>query len=60
MATSNRFTLTRSVAAHASIADIKIVTLAIAWNSYDGRAQSRSYPTYYGRNGLYDFYYNSY
>ncbi len=57
---SNRFVLNRSIAPHASIADIKIVTLAINWNGYDGRPQSRSYATYYGKNGLYDFYYNSY
>jgi Tfp pilus assembly protein PilV len=57
---SNRFSMTRSVAAHPSIADIKVITLAIAWNTYDGRPQSRFYTTYYGRNGLYDFFYNSF
>lgn len=31
------------------------ITLTIKWKTYDGRAMSRSYITYYGRNGLYDF-----
>jgi Tfp pilus assembly protein PilV len=56
-AIGSRFTLTRSVAdVHT---DMKSITLTIAWKSYDGRSQTRSYQTYYGRNGLYDFFYNS-
>ena len=56
---SNRFALTRSVAPHASIPDIKQITLTITWKGYDARKFSRSYTTYYGRNGLYDYFYNS-
>jgi len=56
-AIGSRFTLTRTVAdVHT---DMKSITLTIAWKTYDGRAQSRSYQTYYGRNGLYDYFYNS-
>jgi hypothetical protein len=57
-AIGNRFTLTRSVAEVHT--DMKSITLTIAWKSYDGRPYSRSYQTYYGRNGLYDYFYNSY
>lgn len=32
------------------------VTLTISWTSYDRRPLSRSYITYYGKNGLYDFF----
>src|SRR6478609_8688045 len=31
------------------------VTLSISWKTFDGRPMSRSYVTYYGQNGLYDF-----
>jgi hypothetical protein len=52
-----RFTLERRVGAiHA---DLKEITLRVAWRGYDGRAHSRFYRTYYGRNGLYDYFYNS-
>ncbi len=30
------------------------VTLTITWTTFDGRTLSRSYITYYGKNGLYD------
>ena len=57
-AIGNRFTLTRTVAdAHT---DMKEITLTVTWRGYDARSNSRSYKTYYGRNGLYDFFYNSY
>ena len=56
-AIGTRFALTRTVAdVHT---DMKSITLTIAWKSYDGRPYSRSYQTYYGRNGLYDYFYNS-
>ena len=32
------------------------VTLYISWKTFDGRPMSRSYVTYYGQNGLYDFF----
>lgn len=57
-AIGNRFTLRRSVSVVHT--DMKEITLSIAWRGYDGREASRSYKTYYGRNGLYDFFYNSY
>lgn len=57
-AVGNRFTLTRTVAdVHT---DMKEITLTISWRGYDGRTFSRSYKTYYGKNGLYDYFFNSY
>ncbi|HEX2852097.1 MAG TPA: hypothetical protein VHO24_02580 [Opitutaceae bacterium] len=32
------------------------VTLTITWTTYDRRTLSRSYITYYGKNGLYDYF----
>ena len=56
-AIGTRFTLTRTVSdVHT---DMKKITLVIVWRGYDGRSVSRSYYIYYGRNGLYDFFYNS-
>ena len=38
---------------------MKKVTLTVTWRSYDGRNITRSYSSYYGQNGLYDYFYNS-
>lgn len=57
-AITNTFTLVRRVGDVR--ADMKQITLTISWKTFDGRAFSRSYTTYYGRNGLYDYFYNSY
>lgn len=56
-AIGNRFTLTRTVSAVRS--GLKEITFTVGWQSYNGRAQSRSFVTYYGQNGLYDYFYNS-
>jgi hypothetical protein len=54
----NTFTMTRTVSdVHT---DMKLITITTTWKSYDGRQHSRSYSTYYGKNGLYDYFYNSY
>jgi Tfp pilus assembly protein PilV len=53
-----RFTLKRAIADLGS--DLKEITLTMSWRGYDGRPASRFYKTYYGRNGLYDYYFNSY
>lgn len=57
----NRFTLVRDVAviATGTTAGMRQITLTVSWNSYDRRNLSRSYTTYYGQNGLYDYFYNS-
>ena len=57
----NRFTLVRDVTAIATgtSAGMKQITLTVSWKSYDERSLSRSYMSYYGQNGLYDYFYNS-
>lgn len=50
----SRMTMTR-IAENVHAGMIK-VTLRISWKTIDGRAMSRSYVTYYGQNGLYDFF----
>jgi Tfp pilus assembly protein PilV len=52
-----RFTLTRNATLIRT--GLKQITLTITWKSYDGRSLSRSYTSYYGQNGLYDYFYNS-
>jgi hypothetical protein len=57
-AITGTFTLRRTVSeVHP---DMKLITLATTWKGYDGRTHSREYSTYYGKNGLYDYFYNSY
>jgi hypothetical protein len=49
----NRFTMTRkATTVHTGMLQI---TLEISWKTYDGRTLRRTYTTYYGRNGLYDY-----
>lgn len=52
-----RFALTRRVDVIRT--GMKQVTLTVSWRSYDGRTITRSYASYYGQNGLYDYFYNS-
>lgn len=60
-AVGSRFTLNRTVGVITTTTGIGMreVTFSVSWTSYDGRTISRSYATYYGQNGLYDYYYNS-
>jgi prepilin-type N-terminal cleavage/methylation domain-containing protein len=57
----NRFTLVRNVSdiVTGTTAGMKQITLTVSWKSYDGHSLSRSYMSYYGQNGLYDYFYNS-
>lgn len=56
-ALGNRFTLKYTADAGTDLKEIKII---VSWKGYDGRPQSRYYKTYYGKNGLFDYFYNSY
>jgi type II secretory pathway pseudopilin PulG len=38
---------------------MKKITLTATWNGMDGRSHSLTYTTYYGKNGLSDFFYSS-
>lgn len=54
----DRFVLTRTTSeVHA---DMKKITFSINWRSTDGRDLTRTYSAYYGKNGLYDFFYNTF
>jgi hypothetical protein len=57
-ALASRFTLTRAVSDLHT--DMKKIVFTVTWTSYDARPQTRSYTAYYGKNGLYDFYYNTF
>jgi prepilin-type N-terminal cleavage/methylation domain-containing protein len=49
----SRMTLTRTAAdVHTGMIQ---VTFQVSWNTIDGRPMHRSYTTYYGQKGLYDF-----
>src|SRR6478736_4854156 len=49
----SRMTLTRATSdVHTGMIQI---TFTITWNTYDRRTLSRTYTTYYGQKGLYDF-----
>jgi prepilin-type N-terminal cleavage/methylation domain-containing protein len=51
--TASRMTLTRTAAdVHTGMIQ---VTFQVSWNTIDGRPMHRSYTTYYGQKGLYDF-----
>lgn len=50
----SRMTMTR-IAENVHTGMIK-VTLRISWKAIDGRRLTRSYVTYYGQNGLYDYF----
>lgn len=56
-AIGNRFTLQRTMSTPKT--EFLQITLTITWNSVDGRTISRSYTTYYGHYGLYDYFYNT-
>jgi Tfp pilus assembly protein PilV len=51
-----KFSVTRTVTVDGSRADVRYITLAVTWNSYDGRSHVRSFTTMYCKNGLYDYY----
>lgn len=53
-----KFTVTRTVTADATRpSDVVHINLTVTWNTFDGRAQTRSFETKYIKNGLYDYYY---
>lgn len=56
----NRFTMRRRVTNidMGTGVGMRQITLTVTWTNYDGRVLSRSYTSYYGQNGLYDYFYN--
>ena len=53
----SNFTMTRSVSLVR--AGMKQITLSMTWTNITGTSTTRSYVSYYGQNGLYDYFYNS-
>jgi Tfp pilus assembly protein PilV len=37
--------------------NVRYITIAVTWKSYDGRAHTRNFTTMYAKDGLYDYYY---
>lgn len=60
-AVGNKFSLSRNVVTltTGTTAGMKEITYTVNWTTVDGRTLSRSYVTYYGEKGLYDYYFNS-
>ena len=59
-AIAGRFTLSRAVAFVPQRSEQMVqVTLTVTWRSYDGRRLSRSYTTYFGNGGLYNYIYQN-
>jgi len=54
---SSRFALVRRTSTPQT--DVRQIDLTVTWRGADGRSNSRTYTTYYGRYGLWDYYYNS-
>ncbi len=52
------FTVTRTVVNDSTRpADVKNITITVQWTTYDGIRHTRSFPSIYVKNGLYDYYY---
>lgn len=59
-AVAGRFTLSRSAVLLSQRSGQMVqVTLTVAWRTYDGRSLSRSYTTYFGQAGLYNYFYKN-
>jgi len=50
------FTVTRTISDAPSQAGMKIILLTVTWTGIDRRTRSLSYTSYYGQNGIYDYY----
>lgn len=63
-AVSSSFRLRRDVtvmvAPSATERGLSQITFTLSWTSANSNSLSRTYTTYYGEKGLYDYYYNSY
>lgn len=55
----SRFSLTRT-ATDIVAGELRSCVLTVTWKNFDGRTLTRQFTTYYGRNGLYDYFSNQY
>lgn len=53
------FVCTRTIADVSGQANMKLLTLAVTWVGYNGSSHSLSFSSYYGKNGLYDYFYTT-
>lgn len=59
-AIAGRFALARTLVAVPQHSGLLVqVTLTVSWRSYDGRDLTRSYTTYFGQNGLFNYFRNN-
>jgi Tfp pilus assembly protein PilV len=58
-AIASKFSVTRTVTGDPvdPTRNVRYITVAVTWNSYDGRSHSRKFTTIYAKDGLYDYYY---
>ncbi len=55
---TSKFTVTRTVESDSTRpSDVRYITIAVRWRSYDGRTHNRTFRSMYAKNGLYDYYY---
>jgi len=55
---AGRYFVTRTIADNAdNPTEIKDLTVAVRWQTYDGRWHTRQFGAIYARNGLYDYFY---
>lgn len=53
-----RFTLIRAVSdVSGKVGEMKEILLSVSWTTIDGRPLTRTFRTYYAKDGLYDYYY---
>ncbi len=53
------FVCTRTIADVSGQTNMKLLTLAVTWVGYNGSSHSLSFSSYYGKNGLYDYFYTT-
>ena len=58
-AVASRFSVVRTVTNDPSdtTRNVRYITVAVTWKSYDGRSHTRNFTTLYAKEGLYDYYY---
>ncbi len=55
---ASKFSVTETVADSADHpGEMVTISLSVSWTGFDGRPQTRSFQSYYCKNGLYDYYY---
>lgn len=53
-----KYTVTRTVTADSTRpTEVMNITVAVRWQTYDGRWHQRTFDSLYAKNGLYDYYY---